>query len=343
MRSTRFMMTFAATSKNNIRRLAEHKPKFLLYLFLTAGALAASIFINAMPTTAGNVAVISAAGMDAAAAADYVNATQLDSEYVNATQLGREPAMSELVSGKYDAIVAFDEQGGYEIKTIKGDEYERTLFAAMFEPAAYSADQAGARGPGANIIGFMMMFILMQGSSLMFMFAEDKERKQIQRVAASPVSFTGYLSAHGFFVFAILLAPAMAMLAIARYILGIDIGLGLLGYLGLASMLCALSASYALFLVAVIKKGDSANMVGSASTILTSVLSGSFYSFEKGNRALEAMIKVLPQKAFLSMAELMEQGKSMSGWYHHGLYVAALIALFLVIGTAKTKMDYARR
>ena len=324
------MKAFICVIKNNFRRLAEHKPKFLLYAFLATGALAAAIFVNTNADTAWNIAVVSAS--DAQIAAAHANMTRLEAE----------PAMSELVAGKYDAVVVFDGQGDYEIKTIKSDETKDMLNAAISEQTAFGAGQIGSRGSGSNIVGFMMMFILMQGGSLMFMFAEDKERKQIRRIAASPVSFTGYLCAHCFFAFIVLLAPVMALLFVAKVILGIGIGFSLLNYLFLASLLCVLSTSFALFLIAVIKKSDSANMVCSASTVLTTILAGSFYSFDKGNKALETVIKVLPQKALLSMSELMEQGKSISSWINFCLYIAAFVALFLVVGVAKTRKDYVR-
>jgi ABC-2 type transport system permease protein len=81
-------------------------------------------------------------------------------------------------------------------------------------------------------------------------------------------------------------------------------------------------------------------MVGSAVVVLTSVLAGSFYSFDKGNKILETIIKVLPQKAFLSMAELVEQGKSISNWYHYGLYIAALTLFFFVAAVVKARKSF---
>ena len=113
--------------------------------------------------------------------------------------LEREPPLSELVASKYDAVVVFDSQGGYEMRTIKSDEFKQTLGTILSDPAAYHADSMESRGKGTNIIGFILMFVLMQGVALMFLFAEDKEKRQIQRIAASPVSFMGYLCAHGFF------------------------------------------------------------------------------------------------------------------------------------------------
>ena len=184
------------------------------------------------------------------------------------------------------------------------------------------------------------MFIFMQGVSMMFMFAEDKEKKQINRVAASPVSFTGYLCGHIFFAFAFLIVPIMLMLTAAQLIFRVDMGFSLLNYLWLISLISALATSFALFLVALFKKSDTSNMLGSAIVTLTSLLAGGFYSFDKGNRVLETIIKVLPQKAFLLMSDLIEQGKDISFWYHYGLYIVAITVVFFVAAVVKTRKDY---
>ena len=354
------MSAFAAVLKNNFFRLAERKSRLFTFLFLTACSIAAALFINANAKMAGSIAVIQ--GGETALPAGRYSITRLD----------RAPPLSELVAGKYDAVVVYDGQGGREVRTIKNDGFRRALEAALDNPldagegqqnqpgagegqpdqpgdnalqpdrlsAGADAVQAAPRGPGANIVGFMMMFVLMQGVFMTFMFAEDKEGKQIRRVAASPAPFPGYLAAHGLFAFAALLAPAMAMLAAARLLPGVGIGLGLPAYLLVLSLLCALSTAFALFLFAFFSKSDSANMANSAIVVLSSILAGSFYSFDKGNRVLEAAIKVLPQKSFLTMSEMLEQGKGVSHWFGHGLYVAALAAFFFAAAVVKTRKDY---
>ena len=324
------MRIFVSVLKNNLRRLSERKSRLFLFLFLTACSIAAALFINTKAGTAGNVAVVSAGG------------ATLQSAYINITRLEQAPPLSDLVMGKYDAAVFLDGRGGYTIQTVKDDGFKQTLEKLISDPAGFTAGHIESRGYGTNIVGFMMMFILMQGISLIFMFAEDIEQKQIMRVAASPVSFTGYLCAHGLFTFAALAAPVMLMLAIVRSVLNIEIGLSLPAYLYITALLGALAVSFALFLTAFLKKYDSASMVGSAVIVLTSILAGSFYSFDRGNRVLGAIIRILPQKAFLTMAEMMEQGRGISSWYRHGLYIAVLIAFFFAAAIIKTRTDYVK-
>ncbi|MCL1792284.1 MAG: ABC transporter permease [Oscillospiraceae bacterium] len=325
------MRVFTAVLLNNLRRLSEHKTRIIMFFVLTVGAVAAAVFFNTQSDIAGHIAVVSESNM-------VIPHTQ----YLNMTALEKEPPMSELAAGKYDAVIIFDGQGGYEIQTIKNDDFKNMLYALVRDPASFQAGEIGSREKGTNIFGFLMMFVLMQGISMTFVFAEDKDKKQIRRVAASPVSFSWYLCAHSLFAYLFLLVPTMAIILVVRYVFGIDIGFSTVEFFALTAILSALGTSFALFLVSMIKTGDSANMVGSAVVVLTSVLAGSFYSFDRGNKILETVIKILPQKAFLSMAELVEQGKSTSNWYHYGLYIAILTLFFFVTAVVKVRKDYVK-
>jgi len=325
------MRAFTAVLKNDLWRSMEHKSRFFLFTFLTAGAIIAAIFMNTGANMAGNIAVVSKNDLDFSS-----------THYLNSTQLETAPPMSDLVMGKYDAIVIFDESGGHTIQTIRNDEFKQTIDAIISDPSGYHSEIIDTRGIGTNIIGFMTMFILMQGNSIMFLFAEDKEKKQIRRIAASPVSFTGYLCGHSFFVFAFLLAPSMIMLSLVKIMLNIDIGFGLLDYLFLVSLICALATAFSLFLNALVKTSDSASMIGSASIVLTSILAGSFYPFEKGNKILETAVRILPQKAYITLSDLMENGKNISAWFPYGLYVIILIVLFFSIAVIKTRKNYVK-
>ena len=330
------MRIFTAILKNNLRRLRERKSRFFMFVILTAAAIAAALFINTKAEIAGHIAVVS----HVPAYSD--RQIGFPTEYLNVTVLKEEPPMSELVSGKYDAVVIVDEWLNYKIKTIKSDDFKHTLESIIADPTGYHATEIRNRGNGTNIVGFMLMFIFMQGVSMMFMFAEDKEKKQISRITASPISFTGYLCGHTFFAFAFLVAPIMLMLTAAQLIFRVDMGFDLRHYLGLISLISALATSFAIFLIALFRKSDTSNMLGSAIVTLTSLLAGGFYSFDKGNRILETAIKVLPQKAFLSMADLIERGKGISSWYHYGLYIVALTIIFFAAAIIKTRKDYVK-
>lgn len=326
------MIAFWAVLKNDLNRMLEHKSRILLLLILTTGAVVAALFFNTKAEIAANIAHVSPE-----------RRSSLSSPYLHVTLLDAQPPLSDLVSGKYDAVVMDLDGGAYDIRTIKSDDFKQMLATLLTSPQEYHPDMAGHRKVGTNIVGFLIMFILMQGMTLTLLFAEDKERGQITRVATSPVSFTGYLCAHSLFTLLFMMIPTMVILYTVKAILGVQIGFALWQYLLLIFILCAFATALALFLHAVIHKSDSANMAGSAIAVLTSVLAGSFYSFDKGNPILETLIKVLPQKSYLTFANGLESGVDMWTLVPHFTYLVGLTLCFFLIAVVKTRRDYVRR
>ncbi|MDR0458971.1 MAG: ThuA domain-containing protein, partial [Coriobacteriales bacterium] len=78
----------------------------IMYLVMTAGAIIAAVFFNSQVTTVAKIAVVS----DAEAP---VLSTSFD-----VTVLDEMPPMSELVAGRYDAVVVFS-GSDYQITSIR--------------------------------------------------------------------------------------------------------------------------------------------------------------------------------------------------------------------------------
>jgi ABC-2 type transport system permease protein len=189
-------------------------------------------------------------------------------------------------------------------------------------------------------VGYLVMFILLDGVVLMYMFAEDKEKKQLTRISASPISVTRYLCGHSLFTFTIIYLPTLIVLYLVKFIMNVDIGYCFSEYAALLAVITAFATAFSLFLNAFSKKGDTANMAGSSIVMMSSILAGSFYSFEKGNKILETIIQILPQKAYLALAEGVERGHSFTVVAPKLLYILGLAAVFFAIGVIKTRRDY---
>lgn len=312
------MIALLAVLKNNFYRLMSHKSRIFLCFGLTLGAVLASVFINNSSVTALKVAIVSN------------NQAEIVSPYLNITYVDIPPSSSELFLGKYDAVVTYSEERGYEVETIKNETFKAKIEAILKNPLSYAPESESIRQIGTSIIGFLTMFILMQGVSTMYLFAEDKEYAQIGRIAVSPVPFSDYLLGHCVFTFLFLLIPTLSVVCFVKYICRIPVGFSFLEYLFLLSVICVLATAFALFIQALIKNGDSANMIGSVVAVLTSILAGSFYSFEENNRALAVIVNVLPQKIFLTFADLLEKNSNIGVLLPH-IILLVLISLFFFL------------
>lgn len=316
-----------AIIRNNFRRLWQQKQLIVLLVIFTTVASAAAIFVSTSLTTTWDIAVVSD------------QPVAFEGENVNITQLDAAPKRSTLVSGKYDAILYRNADGGYKIDTIKSDETTAQMVAAL--EGTQDLSTFSNRGIGTNILGFLMMFLLLMGSMAMCMYSDDKAQKQITRVAASPIKISTYLFAHSLFNFCFLFIPTMIILTLIRLISGVDYGYSFWTLTGLIAMICAFSTSFCLLLYSLLSnKADSAKMTGNTVIILTSILAGSFYAFDKGNRALEMIVTVLPQKAYLTLAEGLEQHADFTTYLPALAYLLILTVVFYAISVIKTKREF---
>lgn len=324
------MTAFIAVLRNDMYRLMEEKARMLLMQVMIAGAVVIAILMSTRPASAGNIALVLAGGE-----------VSLASPYLHVTVLEETPPMSALISNQYDAIVTFSDHS-YHIETVKSDSFRETLEAVLRDPTGYHDEALSMRETGSNILGYLTMFLLMQGVYLMFLFAEDKEQKQLLRISSSPISLTAYMAAHSLFTFLMLFLPTLVILSAVRLIMNADMGMGFIQYSFLLGIICALAAAFPLFLNSLFKSSDSANMSGSAIVVMTSILAGSFYSFEKDNKLLEAIIKVLPQKSYLTIIEAAQEGRLFQLAVPQVLYIALLIFAFFIFAVMNTRREYIR-
>lgn len=322
------MIALRAVLQNNFYRLMEHKSRIWLLLGLTIGAVAAAVLLNNPNKPIGNIALVSE------------SPTEITTPFLKITSLEESPPRSKLFLGQYDAVVTYSKDDSYQIETLKGEGFRKKVEAILTNPLDYAPDSTGIRQIGTSIVGFLTMFILMQGVSTMYLFAEDKEHEQIKRIAASPVPLSGYLLGHSIFTFLFLLIPTLLVICVVKYICRIPVGFNFFEYLLLLSAICALATAFALFLQAAIQNGDSANMIGSATVILTSILAGSFYSFEGNNRALSVITSVLPQKLFLTLAEQLEKHSETGTLLPYLAGLAAITLLFSLSAGLMTNKTY---
>lgn len=315
----------SAVIKNNLWRIK--KQTLALLLAFTVAASVAAIFLSTGLRQSWDVAVVGGAAPSGAVG-------------VNFYTLEAPPPLSQLVTGRYDAVLTLHPEGGPQLDSIKGEEALRQLADALGGKAP-AANGFSGRGTGTNLLGFLMMFLLLSGSTCMGLYADDKAGGQIERVAASPVGIGRYLLAHCLFTFAVLFLPTMAVLLVVQGAAGAPLGLGLPALSGLVALVCGLSAVFSLLLFTLLpNKDDSAKMTGNALIILTTILAGGFYAFDRGNQPLGFVIQVLPQKVLLNMAAALEGQAPLAALLPHLAYLGLLLAGGFALSVARTKAAY---
>ena len=321
--------------KNDWKRLMEEKLYVFVSMGLTICAVVAAIVLTSSIETKGNIALILPINQEIS----NNTAQFIKSQYFNVSTIETTPPKSELVQNRYDAIVTIGENGTYKVETIKSDEIKAMIYLALENPDTFVPNMQTDRKIGTNIIGYIMMFLLIQGVLYARLFAEDKEKHMIERVVMSPIAFRKYLLGHAAFMIAMIFVPTFCVMTVAQ-VVGVAIGFSLLTYGVLIAILAILATSFALFLNSFFCVADTANMLGSSLILLSTILAGSFYSFAKEETLFDKLIHVLPQKDFINFTNALEKGSITGAIELQLLYVMALSVIFFSIAVIKTRKDY---
>nr|WP_314463155.1 ABC transporter permease [uncultured Clostridium sp.] len=325
------MRTFTATIINIYERTIPRVVTLILLTAFTLASMVLAVHLTEVRQVKGRIVLVTDKSAET---------LPQSSARLNIVVSAEKPPHSALVEQKYDAYATIGKNGDYQIETLRSDSYKNMVLTLLKNPDAILKDSKTARGAGANIIGFMMMFLLMEVFANLFAFADDKEQGQLRRITAAPVSFGGYLAAHCVYCLSMFL-PEYILLIILKYC-GFKIGFTLLQYAGLLAVMGLFGISFALFLNTLINKPDNASMLGRSIIVLTSMLAGSFYLFSKKNILLDLVIKVLPQKQLMNFAEYMERGEA--GQHSFSIiYVITLSIILFVVSCSVLRMKYMKR
>lgn len=278
----------------NFHRIHKIAKNFILYFVLTVLALCLAIYMSEHPQT-----------IKVAYPAD-LNLELPEIDQIEYHEMAELPSYSDLVLHYYDAYITTGENG-IEITSIHGEAYEQSLRECLVSEHPVQLSQGEQHGKGVTILGFMMMFLLMQAFTNMALYDEDKETKILVRILATPLSFMQYLIAQFFCSFILSFLPTFVTLC-GISILGVDLGFSLFTYTWLILLLSALGSSFALFIYTYVDYGDDANMIGSAALLITSLLSGSIVHIQSENTLFQVFTTWLPQRSFVTLLEGLEQG-----------------------------------
>ncbi len=320
---------------NDWKRLLEEKQYLFVSMILTICSIVSAIALTNMTETKGNLALVTYGDVNVTKSAKQLE----KNPYFNISILVSPPLKSDLVQNRYDAIVTMTEEGTYKIESIKSDELTSVIKEFLENPLSFVPNSDNERKIGTNIIGYMMMFLLLQGVLYARLFADDKEKHMIERVFMSPIAFRGYLLGHALFICLLIFIPSISVIIVAK-LLGIKIGLSLVAYVGLIATLSILGTAFSLMLNSFFCIADTANMLGTSIILLSSILAGSFYSFSKDKTVFDKLLHILPQKDFMDFVNALEKGTLTSGLIWHFIYIVILSITFFVVAMFKTRKDY---
>lgn len=319
-----------AIIKNDCRRAWENKARMLVMFALMVVAIGVAIFMSSQSKETLRIGFVG-----------EQNEWTITSEMLDVTYLKEAPPTSELIKGTYDAIIQ-KEEANFTVETIKNDAFQTKLEQLLSGTAGKEAALTESRSAGSMIIGYLLMFLLMASLTNMFTFSEDKEKHLLERIATTPTSIMKVLLGHTVFSFTLLFLPILCVIAGAKFIFQMDIGFSLFEYSYLLGCICLFATAFSLLMTSLFRDSDRSNMLGSTIVVITTVLSGSFFSLEGGNKWVERLIQVLPQKRYLEAVTNLESGASTSTMMTNLSYLLIVTLILFLFALIKTRKDYVR-
>ena len=318
--------------KNNGRRLIQKRQRVIMMIMLMIVSVIVAVYMSGQERAPLRVAVFGDEQHEL-----------VSNQRVTVSYLTKEPSMLQLLKGEYDAVI-IKEKNRINVTSIKNEAFEREVRQAI-QPSKNTDVLLTQNDPktGSRIIGFLLMFLLMSAVVNMYIFSEDKEKQIMERIVVAPISFWKLLLSYSLLTFGLLVCPSLAILTVVKTMAGISIGFSFSQYLFLLVLISLFGTAYSLFIAAFISNSDKANMLGSMLIMLTTILSGSFFSFEGGNRWVDGLIKWLPQKNYLKIVEVIESGANLRHVSFELFYLLSITLLFFFLAVLKTKKQYIRR
>ncbi|MGM0212896.1 ABC transporter permease [Enterococcus sp. AZ109] len=315
--------------KNHLLRAQEKKARLLMMVGLIVVAFGLALFLNNRTQANLNLAVVGN------------NPSMVQSDSLKITKLETVPPASDLVMGKYDAVVDFS-SGEPEITTFKDQSFKDRLKMMVAGESGSSASAVKKQSKASRILGYILMFLLMAGVTNTFVYTEDKERHLMERMIASGLSQGKLFVSYVIFLFCLLVVPTFLIFVLADRLFSVDLGMSLANYVFLIGLICLIGTSFALCNAAFFKDGDQASMIGSMILVITSLVSGSFFSLSNEENWWNGIINMLPQKQFLQLVEYVSSGESIQSNYLVIVYLLGLSGIFLSIAITKNRRTYLR-
>ncbi|EJR55649.1 hypothetical protein IIM_00741 [Bacillus cereus VD107] len=300
--------------KNNMNRALSKKGYIFLTITFMSISIALAIFFTVKFEVKENVAYVGR--MD----------SPVSIKGINLVQVNEMPAMSEFVTKKYDAVIVPAEDGKLEVKTIRGSEFKKEL-----EKTIQKNDNIplqSKRKIGTAILGYTCMFILISTVMFMSFYTEEREKGIFTRIVSSKIYIANYLLGHIIFTFFMLYVPTILVLIIEKNIFKVDIGFSYLQYSLLIGLLILFGISFSLFVSTVVNKIDNVVSISSSIIVLTTILSGVFFTVKERGTIFDWIVKAFPQKQYLLFAESIENGNRFVNSVGHLLYIFVITVVF---------------
>ena len=282
--------------KNNLYRLKRDKASLIMIVFILPIVIGCGIYFSRDIEMKGVIAV---SGIEKSEQINIEKALG-GSENISFEFLDGEISKTKLIRGEYIAGIKFLENGKVEVSEFSNKEAARQI-EAMIKGEEYVSDIL-AVSTVSKIVGFLAMFLCFCALTIVDPFLSDRENKVYSRVLTANISYYEYTLGQIFYLIITLAIPSMIVSFAITSIFNIDINMGTGMFLLVVFITGLFSSSFAILASNLFKVKMQVAINGSIIVMITSLLSGCVINIEGGNKFIEGIRGLLPQKRLIDFA-----------------------------------------
>lgn len=303
-------------------RIWRNKAYLFLSVFVTPIVILLAISFSRNMTTSINIAIVGDNEISI-----------LENENINISYLKDKPPFSDIMEGKYDAVVTFSDNT-YSIETIKNSQVKEAI-NSLLQGQFYQFNQSSSqRGEISNLTGFIMMFVLLIGVMLYRFYYEEHGTIE-KRILSTPISNFQYIMSHYVTVCMMCFLPIFIIISIYKIFIGFDSTISIVSIGSIVLLMSLLGSSLGLFISSIMHSDENAILVGAMTIIITTLLSGSFREITQNSVTL-FISKLLPQKYILDYAISLENNQTIN--IGGIIYVILLSLIFILLALQKKQL-----
>lgn len=307
--------------KNKIKRMKTRKDMVISALIIIPIVIISAVILKGSGNLKLRVALVSE------------NKGIHENNKIEITLLNKNPGFSSLAVGTYDFIVEKNSEGRYIAQTALQDASKKEMVEKLFNNEKSSAknnNQSSGRGIGSSLLGLIVLFVFIEGTTLTVFYPDDISFKTLKRIFTSEVSEKSYIAAQFIFTFIVLFIPTFIALVVSKAVLGSDILYSYYVIALLTAIITALSTAFALFMSSLMR--DNIQIAVCFIALIVSLICGCFFKFTLNIKIIDKIIKLLPISSYMNIAEGAEKGAYLFSYSLELLNVAIWTILMLVIG-----------
>ena len=318
---------------NEFKKSIKNKKLFVLMVLLPIITILIALFINNYMKTSINIGIIG--GKNSSLREDllhydYINLDNTEEEYINTDMMvGKYTFIIDLKNENEPRVYALDKEAQSIVEDIIKN-YNETKDLVTLD-RLYEKSREGELTTSQRAIGLMFMVMLISSTIIANSIIKDRESGVLTRVSVTPLSKVAYILG-GFLYNLIFSSIQIALTMIIIKIVNIDIGISLLTFLGISTLLVFIVASITTFLANVCNTELQSSSIVSAIAAIMTILGGGFLPLSKMPEGINFISNFTVTKWLIKLsdtADVFERNSSVTSI----LILTVMSILFIIIGT----------